>query len=38
MCILIDGEQYGTGVGKNKKDAEQLAAKEAISKLNIESK
>ena len=35
MAILIDGKQMGIGKGKNKKEAEQAAAKEAISKLNI---
>ena len=35
MRILIDGVDYGHGVGKSKKEAEQLAACEAIDKLNI---
>lgn len=33
--ILIDGEPYGQGKGKNKKEAEQLAAQQAIQKLHI---
>ncbi|MGN0176560.1 MAG: ribonuclease III [Methanobrevibacter sp.] len=33
--ILIDGEEMGVGEGKNKKEAEQAAAKVAIEKLNI---
>ena len=36
MRILIDGVDYGHGVGKSKKDAEQLAACEAIDKLKLE--
>ena len=36
MRILIDGKDYGHGVGKSKKDAEQLAACKAIDKLKIE--
>ena len=35
MRILIDGVDYGHGVGKSKKEAEQLAACEAIDKLKI---
>lgn len=35
MRILIDGVDYGHGVGKSKKEAEQLAASEAIDKLHI---
>lgn len=35
MRILIDGVDYGHGVGKSKKEAEQLAACEAIEKLKI---
>ena len=35
MRILIDGIDYGHGTGKSKKEAEQLAACEAIDKLNI---
>lgn len=34
-AILIDGEEMGVGKGKNKKEAEQAAAKVAIEKLNI---
>lgn len=33
--ILIDGEKFGIGKGKSKKEAEQLAAKKAIEQLNI---
>ncbi|WP_432645360.1 ribonuclease III [Methanobrevibacter sp.] len=33
--ILIDGKEMGVGEGKNKKEAEQAAAKVAIEKLNI---
>ena len=36
MRILIDGEDYGHGVGKSKKEAEQLAACKAIDKLKID--
>ena len=36
MRILIDGVDYGHGVGKSKKDAEQLAACKAIDKLKLE--
>lgn len=35
ISILIDGEKMGTGKGKNKKEAEQAAAKVAIEKLDI---
>ena len=35
MRILIDGVDYGHGVGKSKKEAEQLAAGKAIEKLQI---
>ena len=35
ISILIDGEEMGIGKGKNKKEAEQAAAKIAIEKLNI---
>ena len=35
MRILIDGVDYGHGVGKSKKEAEQLAACKAIDKLKI---
>ena len=34
-AIMIDGEEMGVGKGKNKKEAEQAAAKVAIEKLNI---
>ena len=35
ISILIDGEKMGVGKGKNKKEAEQAAAKEALEKLKI---
>ena len=35
MRILIDGVDYGHGVGKSKKEAEQLAACKAIDRLDI---
>lgn len=35
ISILIDGVEMGVGKGKNKKEAEQAAAKIAIEKLNI---
>lgn len=35
MAIIIDGINYGQGIGKSKKDAEQEAAKKAIKKLNL---
>ncbi|MDO5819537.1 MAG: ribonuclease III [Methanobrevibacter sp.] len=35
MRILINGADYGHGVGKSKKEAEQLAACKAIDRLNI---
>ena len=35
MAILIDGEMLGIGKGKNKKEAEQAAAKVAIEKLGV---
>lgn len=35
-AVKIDGEVYGSGVGKSKKLAEQAAASVAIKKLNIE--
>lgn len=35
ISILIDGVSMGIGNGKNKKEAEQAAAKVAIEKLNI---
>jgi ribonuclease-3 len=33
MAVLINGKEYGTGVGGNKKEAEQNAAKIALEKL-----
>ena len=36
MRILIDGIDYGHGVGKSKKEAEQLAACKAIDRLKLE--
>lgn len=36
IAILINGEEMGVGKGKNKKEAEQAAAKVAIEKLNIQ--
>lgn len=35
VSILIDGKEFGFGKGKSKKEAEQLAAKNAIKQLNI---
>ncbi len=35
ISLMIDGEVLGVGRGKNKKEAEQAAAKVAIEKLNI---
>ncbi|WP_458404088.1 ribonuclease III [Methanobrevibacter sp.] len=35
ISILMDGQEMGVGKGKNKKEAEQAAAKEAMEKLNI---
>lgn len=35
MSIVIDGEAMGVGKGRNKKEAEQEAAKVAFEKLNI---
>lgn len=35
ISIIIDGVEMGIGQGKNKKEAEQAAAKVAIEKLNI---
>ncbi len=35
IAIIVDGENLGVGVGKNKKDAEQEAAKKAMDTLNI---
>ncbi|MCH5167710.1 MAG: ribonuclease III [Erysipelotrichales bacterium] len=31
--VIVDGIKFGTGVGKSKKEAEQMAAKDAISKI-----
>ena len=31
--ILIRGERYGVGAGKSKKEAEQMAAKQALEKV-----
>lgn len=36
MKILIDGKDYGHGIGKSKKEAEQVAACKAIEALNID--
>jgi ribonuclease-3 len=36
-AALIDDEQYGSGVGRSKKDAEQAAAKEALDRLGVEA-
>ena len=33
--VHIAGEQYGTGIGKSKKEAEISAAKEALKKLSL---
>jgi ribonuclease-3 len=33
VSLTIDGELYGTGVGRNKKDAQQIAARNALRKL-----
>lgn len=35
MEILLDGEKMGEGKGKNKKEAEQAAAHEAMTNLNL---
>ena len=35
MACLIDGKEMGVGRGKNKKEAEQAAAKGAMRKLRI---
>jgi ribonuclease-3 len=32
-AAVVDGEQYGSGTGTSKKDAEQAAAKQALAKL-----
>ena len=34
MKIMINGKDFGTGVGKNKKEAAQKAAKEAIERIH----
>ena len=34
MKIMINGKDFGTGVGKNKKEAAQQAAKEAIERIH----
>jgi ribonuclease-3 len=36
-AVVIDGEVYGVGEGRSKKDAEQIAATEALEKLGSES-
>ncbi|NLN15084.1 MAG: ribonuclease III [Tissierellia bacterium] len=33
--VVVDHETIGTGIGRNKKDAEQMAAKEALLKLGV---
>lgn len=35
-AVKIDGEFYGTGVGKSKQAAEKIAASEALKKLDVE--
>ena len=35
MACLVDGQEMGVGRGKNKKEAEQAAAKGAMRKLRI---
>jgi ribonuclease III len=35
VALIIKGEVFSVGTGKNKKEAEQTAAKAALSKLNI---
>jgi ribonuclease-3 len=35
--VLIGGEEYGTGEGRSKKEAEQRAAREAYDRLMGES-
>lgn len=35
IAIFLDGEEYGVGVGKNKKEAEQAAASVAMKKLGL---
>ena len=36
ISVLIDGQEMGVGKGKNKKEAEQAASKQAMEKLEIE--
>ncbi|MBQ8682517.1 MAG: ribonuclease III [Selenomonadales bacterium] len=36
ISVAINGEKFGIGVGKSKKEAEQKAAQEALQKLNEE--
>jgi ribonuclease-3 len=33
VTVTIDGEAHGTGVGRSKKQAEQLAARDAVDAL-----
>jgi ribonuclease-3 len=35
MAILVDGKEVGRGIGKSKKEAEQIAAQKAIKELRI---
>ncbi|MEE0939185.1 ribonuclease III [Methanobrevibacter sp.] len=35
VAILLDGEEFGVGKGKNKKEGEQAASKVALERLNI---
>ncbi|MDR7869914.1 MAG: ribonuclease III [Tissierellaceae bacterium] len=35
MDVIVNDETIGTGVGRNKKDAEQMAAKEALIRLGV---
>lgn len=35
-AALIDGEQFGVGTGRSKKDAEQIAAQEALGRLGAD--
>lgn len=35
IAIFVNGDKLGEGIGKNKKDAEQEAAKKAMDRLNI---
>jgi dsRNA-specific ribonuclease len=32
VSVLIDGEEWGRGLGRNKKEAEQLAARGALER------